>query len=107
MFKKFKDSSKEEYWAKHISKHKQTDLSQKEYCKLNNLVYDTFRAWRRKLNKLNQDEIIKVPSEITNSMKSSDNSLEIIINQGVKIKVTKNYNQKLLKDVLRSLGVPQ
>jgi hypothetical protein len=104
MFKNTKILNKEKYWQKHISKYEQSGLSQKEYCKQNNLVYDTFRGWRKRLSKISTDDLVQVPSIITETAIVPNESLEIIINDILKIKIPDNFNPATLNELLKMLG---
>ena len=44
--------SKSEYWAGHIKNWSNSDLTQVEYCRQNNLNRHTFNYWKSKLNRI-------------------------------------------------------
>ena len=44
-----KVSSKQQFWSAHIQAHRQSELSQNEYCRRNNLQAGQFRYWNKKL----------------------------------------------------------
>jgi hypothetical protein len=105
MFKNTKIINKKEYWQKHMLKYEQSELSQKEYCKQNKLVYETFKNWRKKLSKISKDELIKIPLETKKDIFSKSATLEIIINDQLRIKIPEDYNPETLKSLLEALGV--
>jgi len=42
---------KKQYWQKHVASWRESNLSQVEYCRLNNLAINNFGYWNRKGNK--------------------------------------------------------
>ncbi len=46
-------STKEEYWQNHITCWKQSDQTQKDYCRAHDLAVATFSYWKRKLTQTN------------------------------------------------------
>jgi len=43
-------SERQDYWNGHLLRSKQTEVTQKEYCRENELNYNTFKYWQRKIN---------------------------------------------------------
>ncbi len=43
--------ARSEFWDRHIKNQSNSDLTQVEYCRLNNLNRHTFGYWKSKLNK--------------------------------------------------------
>lgn len=42
-------SEKAAYWQQHFTDWQQSGLSQRDYCKLNNLTFSSFGYWRKRL----------------------------------------------------------
>ena len=45
------NTDKEQYWRKHVASWRESDLSQVEYCRLNELPIKNFGYWKRKESK--------------------------------------------------------
>ena len=43
--------SKQDFWQQHITYWRQSRLSQKEYCKQNDISFSSFGYWRTRLNR--------------------------------------------------------
>lgn len=86
-------------WNVIISDWEKSNLSQAQYCKLNNLNQNLFSKWKIKLSDrggINFVEV-KLPEQITDQM------LYIQIGKCT-IKVKPDFNKNLLKEVLEIIG---
>ena len=101
--KQFSIKERINFWKNHLSCWEQSQLSQSEYCRQNNLDKYLFSKWKIKLNdKAENTGFIEIP--INNLAKEPSNTgIELIINDSVKIKLDENYNENLLKKVLRMM----
>jgi hypothetical protein len=53
--------SKQDFWQQHIEDWHQSKLTQKEYCKHNDISFANFGYWRTRLNKLAQPDKKFIP----------------------------------------------
>lgn len=80
--------SKKEFWTEQIENWKNSNLSQVDYCKRNNLKIATFQYWRSKFNQSDHSQSL-LPVTITSSAPpiSQENSSGVSLQIGEKIKV--------------------
>lgn len=91
------------YWQKHIADWEQSGLSQKKYCANNSISYWNFKSWFGKIKSANSAEtkrFIKIETD-----KYSDNGkFEIILSDGIIIRVDETIPEKELRKILSAAG---
>ena len=106
MTKQFR-SRKEKYnfWKNHIHKWQQSDLSQSEYCRRNNLSVKTFGYRKRQRmgeSKQNQSFIpVTIQSEPVRAF-DPGSSLQLLLRNGLKIEVTGDFNPCILQKLIKA-----
>ena len=58
------------YWTDQVQRWKESGLTQREYCKRENLSIERLGAWKRRLDRENQSELgglVAIPSKIVSS----------------------------------------
>ena len=92
------------FWIAHVQSWGKSNLNQADYCRENNLNKNRFSNWKRKFSSseiINQ--FIKIPKKAL--IPAMSDSIDLIINDSVKIKLTPNFNTALLQSVLKALGI--
>jgi hypothetical protein len=98
------EEERNKFWNAHVQSWNKSDLSQADYCRQNNLNKNRFNNWKKKfLNPETNNHFIKIPKKAL--IPTAPDSIDLIINDCVKIKLTPNFNTVLLKSVLKALGV--
>ena len=99
-------------WQEHIKKWANTNLTQIEYCKNNELRASQFTYWKSKLSNSLENSVglVQVPvpvfSQIPESIKvikSSDFEMRIIINNDFQIEVNNDFSSQSLKRLVLTL----
>lgn len=95
-YKKLPPEEKRRFWQQHITAWRQNGQSQKEYCRIEKLKISTFGYWRTRLSK--EKRFIEIPIKI-----ESQPTIDIVINDGIKIQVKKGFDPDLLAQTIRVL----
>ncbi len=103
-----KKLSREKYWKGHIDRHSKTSMSQKEYCRKNNLGYWSFNTWKRKLSEKNSNkDLFEIPGKKIPEISNMPSGIELEINQSLKINITAGFCPELLRNVISALVISQ
>ena len=96
---------KVEFWKNHLNIWKKRKISQAKYCKQNNLNQNMFSKWKRILSTDKEKlSLVELPlTAIKHETLCSE--IELIINESIKIRLDDNFNQELLKKILKIFGV--
>jgi hypothetical protein len=95
-------SQRFEFWKHHVRAWHESNLTQIEYCRQNDLAPNSLTNWKKKIlgsQQAQQQTLVKLPIK-----KESAPRLEIEVNNKVKIKVVDNFDPELLIKVLKALG---
>ena len=96
---------KRKYWQEHFNTYLKSGLSQREYCRQNELGYCTFNTWKRSFEKLESGiSLQKLPFEISGKDSSFINQMEIILPGNIKLSVPNNFSSETLKRIIIALG---
>jgi hypothetical protein len=108
MNQKFNKRSNERYifWAQTIQTWMESNLTQSEYCRKNNLDEQLFSKWKIRLQKANKKKSVKFVEIKTGSSDafSSKDDIELVVNDKYKIKIKPDFNKDSLKNILSLLG---
>ncbi len=97
---------KKDYWQEQLKKWKESGISQSKFCRLNDLKFTTFCYWNKRLRKRDVNKkLIKLPSKIVQSISEPDNNFELIINDSIRIRISRSFEEDSLKRLLKTLGV--
>ncbi|WP_304511825.1 IS66 family insertion sequence element accessory protein TnpA [Desulfobacula sp.] len=56
------DRQRQQFWQEHLKKWSESELTQREYCRINNLKASRFTYWKTKFNRTNLPvEFIQLP----------------------------------------------
>lgn len=105
MAKQFRNrKEKYNYWKNHIQKWHQSDLSQAEYCRRNNLSIKTFGYRKRQIIGVSKEDQSFIPvaihAEPTRCFES-EKPLQILLENGLKIEVSGDFNPRILQKLIR------
>jgi len=91
-----------------------SDLSTSEYCKQNNISVKTFYAWKTKLRKLDSNESgikshfqelkLKEPEIKPSSIPTSSRTIDIFLNDKIRISLADDFNESLLLKTIKVLN---
>jgi hypothetical protein len=97
---------KETFWKKHIEEWQRSGLSMKQYSKQYDLKPRTFSTWKNKLLNPQPEQVLtEISSHIVSSISPRKEELEMILHNGLRIKISSGCSPAFLKQVLDTLGV--
>lgn len=91
------------FWKKHMDRWRQSQLTQKEYCRQNELIPHRFTYWKKRLF-LNDKGTSFVPVPITQHLSMpSQKAMELITPNGFRIKVGPGFDSVTLKQLVHTV----
>ena len=103
-------SSKEtiEYWRRHVAAYKTGGLTREAYSNSNGIRAYQLDYWRKKISRMDKmPEMISpnqwVPVKINDEPTENDSHIDLWIGP-VRIEVRKDFDSKLLTELIRTLG---
>lgn len=86
-YRKLPEGEKQIFWQNHVTAWHKSTLSQKDYCKTNNLKLSTFGYWLNRLKKQKSSETGLVPISFTplNIADSTGPALELVISDSLNL----------------------
>jgi hypothetical protein len=97
--------AKRSYWEKHVKRYYDTDLSQKEYCRQNNLSYWSFNMWKRRIDqKSSSCGLTEISRVKVRELSRTGRSFEILLGNTIRIAVPDDFDPEVLKNILKTLG---
>lgn len=92
------------YWYGHYKSYLESGLTQRDYCRQNELGYYSFNTWKRTFDKSAPDKSLQeLPFKITKKSISSK-QLEIILPGNIRLVVPDDFSPETLKKVIITLG---
>jgi len=102
-----KNQKRLQFWQEHIKAWAFTELSQREYCRQNNLKTNRFTYWKRKLQKDSLPvEFIQIPVEPVQPdhlFCNNETFLRLTVNSRLTIEIPDGFTSATLKQVLLTL----
>ena len=104
-------SEKEKMWFARIEEYKKNELSMKQYCINNDLLFTTFRYWANKYNKRNNTPLVKTNKsswikleEISEKTSVTNKSSVIKVKiQSATIEVNENFDLITFENIIKVL----
>ena len=110
MAKTKKKTSRSVYWQKHISEWSESNLTQAEYCRRNNLSAAAFNWWKRQLrkkSKTKKDSSISMQFVEVHGVhpahSDNDETYEILLSQNRAIRVGHIFDSDVLKRLIAAV----
>ena len=92
------------FYQRHIERWQQSQLSQVEYCRKNELIPHRFTYWKRRLAKDQTSSTTFVPvALVPNFSASSSAKIDLVIAGGFKIQVGPGFDAATLKQLIHTL----
>ncbi len=90
------------FYQKHLERWRQSQLSQKEYCRQNEIIPHRFTYWKKRLvdNKLSP---AFVPVPLVQNFPASTSKIDLVIAGGFKIQVHPGFDSATLKHLIHTL----
>lgn len=96
---------KTSYWRNHIDSWKESGLSQSEYCRINGISKNAFTWRKRSFASQSVTGMIRVPEKVVAALHRQQTSLELKINNKLRITISPDFDSVLLTKLLNTLGV--
>ena len=97
-------AEKRKAWERHLHSWKKSGLTQKEYCRINNLTHHTFHYWKKKFYKEHFASVSLIPLQIKPEFSKYHSSpLSLTIDDRYKIDMDKGFDPETLFQVLTVL----
>ena len=98
-----KKEQKKNYWQNHYSAYISLGVTQREYCRQNDLCYWTFNSWKRKIETTEKSTTIqKIPFTVLNKEITQD-QIEIILSDCIRLSIPNNFSPETLQRVVKTL----
>ena len=97
---------KRSYWKQHVDSWQQTNLTQVEYCRQNNLKHHQLVYWKKRFLKtetnvsfvpLKLEDLLEIPA------RQDQASLTLVINNQFKIEIRAGFDAQLLCQLIFTL----
>ena len=99
-------ASREQHWKKHVARYSGTSMTQREYCRKNDINYWTFNTWKRKLSEKNcKGSLVEIPAGKVRDIPCIPLTIELEINRSLKINLSQGFDPELLTKVVSTLGI--
>ena len=99
---------KRRFWKEQIEAWQGSDLQQTEYCRQNKLKYHRFTYWKKKLVHPAESPVclVQVPYAQTISPQASSRPLGLVLDNGYRIEVERDFDPVALKQLIHVLERP-
>jgi hypothetical protein len=87
-----------EYWSIHISAWQKSGISQKEYCRQNNIPLTSFGNWKRKINIGFVDSSSFI--ELKGHFPAQEECFELQTGSGLTLRIRESIEPELLQNIL-------
>ncbi|PFG46188.1 hypothetical protein ATG66_3310 [Vibrio sp. ES.051] len=94
--------SKRDHWANILEEQRQGNLTIKQFCAQQNVSYQTFHYWSKKLNQPEPETQVQ-PIVITELAESSASCVVLTSNNGVRAELPTNLNSLQIKHWVEAL----
>jgi hypothetical protein len=86
----------------HVEAWRESGLSIREYCKQNNLANSTLATWLQ-IEKLSKQQVFKPISITQSSVATKQSTIEIIIDQKIKVRLFDVVNPTFIVNLIKEL----
>lgn len=94
-------NSPRNYWQQHYQSFKKLSITQREYCRQNNLGYWTFNKWKRFFDQESTSTSLQQLPVKYQPVKPE--KLEIILQDNLKISIPEHFSEQTLRKVISAL----
>ena len=107
--KRAKRSQKTNFWADHIKRWEVSGTGRMEYCREAGISYWTFREWQKRFQEANESgkTLVQVPLKISSRPQDERNTIDILVNESIRIRIKPGFDGKFLRAVIQELGSDQ
>ena len=105
MLEKWKERNQERqvFWKTHLEKWSESGMTQREYCKQNDLIAHRFTYWKIKFK--NNNLPVKFVQVSPEPMRIDPSDLKLNIGPGLQIEIPDGFSRITLERVLSTLNI--
>ena len=99
------DGQRQQFWQEHLKKWSESELTQREYCRINNLKASRFTYWKTKFNNLKVTRKTNLPVEFIQipDQPMATSFLKLNVGAGFQIEIPDGFSSSTLEQVLVTL----
>ena len=97
-------AAKYDQWRQRIAEQRRSGMSVKEFCKQRGLTDFSFYTWRKRLRKEEPIRFALVGQEAVGKATAAETTLELILVNGVRLRIGSGVDGTTLRMVLEALG---
>ncbi len=97
--------TRENYWREKIERWEASGQSCRQYSTAEGISYWSMRDWIKKLKKTEKTNFVKLQPACSPMENNQDIGIELIIQKNLIIRITADFDGKLLRKLLGELGV--
>ncbi len=94
--------NKREHWTRVLEKHKASNLSIKQFCIDNDINYQTFYYWSKKISEPDVKTRVQ-PIIVTEPCFDNTNKVVLTLNNGIRAELPANLNSAQIKHWIEAL----
>ncbi len=106
--KKSERIERRQYWEAQVQRWRASGLTQREFCKKEDLSIERFGAWKRRLDRENQGEsegLVAVPPKIVSSaLFTVRPALGLVVDERYRVEIPDAFSPSTLAAVLQVLS---
>ncbi|HSA16593.1 MAG TPA: hypothetical protein P5346_17775 [Spirochaetota bacterium] len=92
------------FWQVHVKAQAESGLTQREYCRQNNISYWSFNPWKRRIEN-GRTGFHEISPAIVQGLPDENKRIEITVNDTIRISVPVGFSSDTLSEILNILGV--
>ena len=95
---------REAYWQQKVKEYIGSGLTQREFCRRQDVSYWSFNSWHRRLTATPKETgLVEVTSRALATQTASTEAFEIIISSGLRIRIPEKFNHETLTRIVDTL----
>jgi hypothetical protein len=94
------------FWQAHVKSQNASGLTQREYCRQNNISYWSFNPWKHRIEN-ESVQFHEISPTIIHGLPGENRQIEITVNNTIRISVPEGFSAATLRDILHILETPR
>ena len=99
-----KSADRNAYWKRFYLSFLKSGLTQREYCRQNDINYWSFNQWKRRFDKSDQDiSMQKISLKLPDNLNQND-PIEVVLNNNIRLSIHDTFSPDTLRKLIAILG---
>lgn len=94
---------REAYWQEKVNEYIGSGLTQREFCRQQDVSYWSFNSWHRRLATPKETGLVEVTDRVQAAQTSPAESIEILLQSGLRIRIPEQFNPEALALIVDTL----